>query len=428
MITAQDVAGEALAVRPAPWAAAPMRAHAPAAGFRERILHVVLFIAVLTSCIAFVEPSPHDAFMAVLAVAALIAGVRFERILVIPIVLLLVWNLGGALALIDVIAEEKTVQYTATSVYLAVAAMLFASIFARNTMPRLATMRSAYILSAVFAALFGLAFYVLRPDNEVFLWAGRVRSTFKDPNVFGPFLILPALFLLDSMVSHKIRLLHVLALLSILGGLLFSFSRGAWIHFTLSATIMLALIILTAPTMRDRMRAIMFGAAAITAAVLAIGALMSIPSVREMLLLRAQLVQSYDVGDGGRFVLQELAFKQLFDHPLGLGPFEFARLFHLQQHNMYLQGFLVYGWLGGIVYIALVLATLIVGLRMAVVRTPWQHYLIAAYATFVGIAGESIIIDSDHWRHFFLVLGIVWGLSAATTRFMRGAPNNGAMA
>jgi hypothetical protein len=28
--------------------------------------------------------------------------------------------------------------------------------------------------------------------------------------------------------------------------------------------------------------------------------------------------------------------------------------------------------------------------------------------------GEGFIIDTDHWRHFFLMLGLVWGLSTAT--------------
>jgi hypothetical protein len=38
---------------------------------------------------------------------------------------------------------------------------------------------------------------------------------------------------------------------------------------------------------------------------------------------------------------------------------------------------------------------------------------------FVGEIGESIVIDSDHWRHFFLVMGLVWGLAAATRDYRR---------
>ncbi len=27
---------------------------------------------------------------------------------------------------------------------------------------------------------------------------------------------------------------------------------------------------------------------------------------------------------------------------------------------------------------------------------------------------EGFIVDTDHWRHFFLLLGLIWGLTAAT--------------
>ncbi len=58
--------------------------------------------------------------------------------------------------------------------------------------------------------------------------------------------------------------------------------------------------------------------------------------------------------------------------------------------------------------------TLGIGLRAALVPVPWQNYLVAAYAGFVGEAFEGLIVDTDHWRHFFLLLGLVWGLTVAT--------------
>ena len=97
-----------------------------------------------------------------------------------------------------------------------------------------------------------------------------------------------------------------------------------------------------------------------------------------------------------------------------MGPFGFSTTFGIQQHNVYLQAFLVYGWLGGLAYISLVLLTLGVGLYTCLQQTPWQAYLIAIYATFVGVVGEGIVIDTDHWRHYFLLLGAIWGLVAAT--------------
>ena len=63
------------------------------------------------------------------------------------------------LALMNVPGEEKTIQYTATSVYLAIAGLLFACLFAQNTMPRLDTMRIAYVSTAVIATFVGAAGY-----------------------------------------------------------------------------------------------------------------------------------------------------------------------------------------------------------------------------------------------------------------------------
>jgi len=64
----------------------------------------------------------------------------------------------------------------------------------------------------------------------------------------------------------------------------------------------------------------------------------------------------------------------------------------------------------------LVLTTLLMGLRFVFVDTPWRTTTIAVYCAYVGVAGESIIIDSDHWRHYFLLLGLLWGLMAVSRR------------
>ena len=104
--------------------------------------------------------------------------------------------------------------------------------------------------------------------------------------------------------------------------------------------------------------------------------LLSFDSVASMFQQRAHLIQDYDVGQGGRFRLQELALSALLEFPNGMGPFEFARVYGVQQHNVYLQAFMVYGWAGGVAYFMLLIATLWTALRTVLVRTPWQPYLI----------------------------------------------------
>ncbi len=394
---------------------APPYAMPAAVPFRERLLLVVLYLTVLLSSVAFIEPSPHDVLMGVLAVVALAAGIRFHRLLVLPFLLLLAWNIAGMLALMHVPEQDKTIQYTATSVYLAIAAMLFAMLFAQNTMARLATMRSAYVLTAAIIAVVGAAGYFHAfPGAEMFTRNDRALGAFKDPNVYGPFLILPAMMLLERMVRQRVELTGVLFLGIIMFGQLLSFSRGSWFHFGVSLIVVIGMAVLTAATRKARMRVFIMTLSGLAAMAALLVVLLSIDSIGSMFKDRAQLIQSYDVGQGGRFLLQEKALASVLDFPNGMGPFEFARVHGLQQHNVYLQAFLVYGWAGAMSYFLLLISTVLIGFRTALIRTPWQGYAIAALGAFIGEMAEGFVIDTDHWRHFYLILGIVWGLAAAT--------------
>ena len=55
------------------------------------------------------------------------------------------------------------------------------------------------------------------------------------------------------------------------------------------------------------------------------------------------------------------------------------------------------------------------GFRHALKATPTQPLFLIVYAAFMANAGEGIIIDSDHWRHFYLLAAMVWGLMSART-------------
>ena len=396
---------------------------APAVPFRERLLLVVLYVTVLASSVAFIEPSPHDALMAVLAVACLIAGVRFERSFALPLVLLLIWNVCGTIALINSIGDVKSVQATVTAAYLAVAAMLFACILAQDTMRRVVVMRAAYVLTATIISLCGVAGYLhLFPGAaELFAPFGRALGAFKDPNVFGPFLIWPALIVIERMMTRRIGVIDLAIVGALLLGLLLSFSRGAWFHFAVSCAVMLAFAVLVAPNTAVRLRIVVLSVVGVFALAALLAVLLSFDAIGGFFFERAHLIQDYDVGQTGRFGLQELALATMLEYPGGLGPEEFARLHGLQPHNVYLQVFMVSGWIGGFSYILLLLSTLWVGLRSILVRTPWQAYTIVTFATFFGEVAEGFVIDSDHWRLFYLLLGMVWGLAAATVKHQQSA-------
>ena len=386
-----------------------------------QILEFFLFLAILVSCFVFVEPSPYEFAMVPLAFGCLIAGVTIRRELLPMIWLLLFWNVGGAIAYFRVSDGDQTGKFVVITLFMAVSAIIFASLFSTDSLRRLRVLRAAYIIAALLAAAAGIIGYFNLTSGlgELFAPGGRARGPFKDPNVYGPFLILPILFLLQSLLSNGLRLLTTATFLSILLGFFLSFSRGAWIHFVLSGVIMLGLMIVTAESHRTRLRLILLGAVSVGFLAVAMAAALSFDAVADMFAQRAQVIQTYDVGSGGRFTMQNLALTEILNYPFGMGPFAFGETYGVQQHNVYLQAFLVYGWIGGLAYVALIVLTLVAGLGAALKRTPWQPYLIAVYATFVGEVGEGIVIDTDHWRHFFLLLGIVWGLVAASRDYTR---------
>ncbi len=392
----------------------------PQSAVAQRLLNIVLFITVLMSFLAFIEPSPHDVLMLVLAATCVAARVPFDRKLLPLLVLLIAWLTGGLLALIQVGDNAKDIQYAGTSFYLCIAAMIFACLFSSGDLTRLNTMRVAYTIAAICATTTGyIGFFHLLPGSDMFLLAERISGTFKDPNVFGPFLILPILLLILDTLTRRLRLGGLMILIFLLGGLFLSFSRGAWIHFAISAIVAFGILVVSTKEPQQRSRIVLFGLLAVGGITILLIALLSVDSIHDLFVVRAQAVQSYDVGPGGRFWMQELSLGRIIQSPSGLGPFEFDRIYGMQQHNVYLQGFLVYGWLGGATYLSMVLITLFIGLRPALVRTPWQNFLIAAYGGFVGEVVEGAIVDTDHWRHFFLLLGLVWGLTVATINYQR---------
>ncbi|MDQ2953689.1 MAG: O-antigen ligase family protein [Pseudomonadota bacterium] len=388
------------------------------------LLHAVLFLTILISPLVFIEPSPYDGAVVLLGFTCILARVPFARGLLPLFFLLTLWKVSGMVSLMPVVEQSKTVRYTFISMFMAFTAIIYACLFAKDSLRRLAIMRRAYIIAAVIASMTGIiGYFNLVPGAaKVFLEYGRISATFKDPNVFGPFLILPLLLLIWSLLVQRLRLTHVIALCVLLLGLFLSFSRAAWVGFGLSTVVMIVLTFLTAPDRRTRARIILLTVVATAALAGLFAFAISFDVIGDMFRDRAKIAQDYDVSSGGRFALQELAIGELLAYPLGLGPFEFARLHGLQQHNVYLQAFLVYGWLGGFAYVTMVLMTILLGLRAAFVSTPWQPYVITALAAFVGAFVVGLVIDTDHWRHFFLLLGLIWGLAAATSVYRQQAP------
>ncbi len=375
-----------------------------------------LWLLAAISGFVLIEPAPYE-FVVILAALVFMATGLTLRAGHMPLLLMLIfYNIGFASALVPVIELPETARWTAISCFLSLTTMFFALALAEDTARRADVLLRGYIVGAVLTSIIAVATYFkLVPGWQMFIVNLRASATFKDPNVFGPFLVLPGLIVLQRIMFGRLReaARNGPIILLIAAGLFLSFSRGAWGHFAASAAIMLFFTYVTTRSSRERLRIIVFAVAGVAVLAAFIVALLSIDAVAVLFKERASLVQSYDAGHLGRFGRHILGALMIFDHPLGVGPLQFNKYFPEDPHNSFLDAFMAGGWLGGFTFLALVLVTLVIGFRHVFARTPWQAIHIAAYAAFVGEVGESYVIDVQHWRHYYLIMGMVWGFAVA---------------
>jgi len=394
----------------------------------EPLRGMLLWLTGFACAFVFIEPSPYE-FVAIVTILLFVMTGVSLRAEIAPLALLLVlMNVGYAIAVVQVSDEQKPVNWVLISVFLGVTAIFYAAMLGADTRRRIEFLLRGYLAAALIASLVATAAYfrVLGSASDIFVLYERARGTFNDPNVLGAFLVLPGLLLFQRMLAGHRLLRSGLMLLLILTGLFLTFSRGAWAQFAFAGTLLMAVTFLCSRSATERFRIVLVAFVGILAIILLVTALLSIEQVSGLFSERAVLEQDYDVGRFGRFGRYLLGAQLALDHPLGIGPLQFYKFFIEDPHNTLLNAFMSGGWLAGFGYLALSTVTLAMSTRFLFVRTPWQPVYHAIYAAYAGVIGESIIIDIDHWRHYFLILGALWGLMAATSRAVAAAPARGA--
>lgn len=374
-------------------------------------------LAMLAVAVVFTEPAPVDLVMlAVIVMVPFMGLVRITRGLAVIAAVSLVPVAAAFIGVLQAIEMKTALTHTAVTLFLVAGALVIAAFVMASPLRHARLVMSAYTVGAVVTAALGIAGYLgLFPGAfELFTKFSRASGTFKDPNVFGPYLVLPVLYLLTRLLDGSTRFKPVLAAAAgvLALGVLFSVSRGAWFCLAFGVALTAALLFMTAETPAARARIVISTvAAAIGVAAIVVVAL-QFDNVASLIADRATLTQSYDEGPEGRFGGQQKAKALILANPLGIGAQQFGVFYHLEEaHNVYLSMFMNAGWLGGLLFIVIVLGTLAVGLAASFRRAPTQPLLIAAFAAFAGHAAEGLIIDLDHWRHFHLLMALVWGLS-----------------
>lgn len=381
---------------------------------------------VFAGSIVITEPSPYElSFMLVLGVSLLAGSFAFQRS---TLGLLVLWITFIPFALIGAFQATFTplndaLLFQIVTIFLFFTTYWVANYVAEAPQDRMRWIVTAYTVAAVLSALLGtLAYLGLIPGAATLTLYGRAKALFNDPNVFGPFLILPAMYALQRVLLGKpTRAAWAAAVFMIIAvGVFASFSRAAWGHFAVSAMMVYLLCFVFVAHAREKVRMLLLALAGALVMLVALGGLLSIPSVQRLFEARAA-AQTYDEGDTGRFGRQGYALELAIENPLGIGPLEFRNLrIREEPHNTYVNVLHVYGWGGGFAFILLIGTTLWRGLTFVVKSSPNRLLLIPLVSVFVPLSAEAAIIDLDHWRHFFLVAGLIWGVTAGYRTTKKG--------
>lgn len=386
----------------------------------KRLAYLYMWITIAAGAVVFSEPAPYDALMVGAMLMLPVVGlVRFTQGIGLYLALWTLIVAGGFVATAQAGIFDVPTKHMAITLYLALSSVVMAAFVLDHPAANVRLIMSAYVFSAIIAATVGLIGYFALVPGTAELFAdgfGRVRGTFKDPNVLGAYLVPALLYVLNLAIrAGLVRASFWLAAAPILlFACLLASSRGAWVNLGVSLIVYAYLAFASAGSHRQRLKLMI---SVVLGAVFAVGlflAALNIPKVAELIGERATLEQPYDVGPEGRFGGQKTALGLILTHPLGIGSLEFGRAYHHEDvHEVYLSMFLNAGWVGGTLYLALVLLTIWLGLQHVVRDRGGDGVSVVLVSVFIGMAVEGLVVDTDHWRHFYLIMAMIWGMALA---------------
>jgi hypothetical protein len=373
----------------------------------------------ITSFMSTFQPAPCDYVFALTVLACLTGGLRFSLVLMPLLFLLLIYNLSGLISYMLIPYDQLDAkQYLLGLAYTSFSGLFFAAYIAEDPVRRFEQIKVAYWVGATIGAIIGLIGYFKIAPIAAYLpeFNARAVGFYKDPNVYSTWLVFPFVSMIQGFLLGTLRLrpLAMISFLVIFAALFLSFSRGAWINALMATGLMILLMVMVAPASNVRVRVVLAGIGAILFLAILLSVLLSIPGARETFLDRFTLVKSYDAGETGRFGNQLNSIPMLVTRPLGFGPYQFGAIFGLAPHNTFLNSFASGGWLGGISFIVFVISSFIVGMKTIFVRSPFQVHAILAVSCYIAVTLQGVQIDTEHWRHLYWMVGMVWGFYAAS--------------
>lgn len=386
----------------------------------EALLLIWLALTVFAGAFVVVDIAYNVMTVSALGLFVLF-GLRLDRANVPLILFLAIYNIGGLMALQPYLSDDESRAFMLGTCYVAVTAAFFMMILNENAIARLEALKWGLIAGALVAATTGILGYARIAGLEDYftMHGGRAKGTFRDPNVLGPFLVLPALFLAQDMIRGKGNLILRAGMFSVIVlGLFLTFSRGAWASFVIGMLTLMVVSAVTSAHAMMRARLGLFLILGLAAAAMGFAAILSVDSIYELFADRFVLQKDYDSGPSGRFGSQLRAIPDLLTLPFGHGPNRFSYFYPENPHNTYLMAFSSYGWLGGVAFLGFIVTTLVISLKTLFLRTPFQPYVLVIFSALIPHLVQNFQIDTDRWRHLFMIYGLSWGLAAISRRWI----------
>lgn len=373
---------------------------------RGPVPRAVFVVGFLLPYVTF-EPAPVDVLLFVLTTGLLafgrITANRKHTMLGLSYIALSVvgWSVGEFTMTVP---TSFAVRSLAIDAYLVVSFVLLIGVLRQIPGASVQLLRG-YIVGAVVVSC--LITVIVAVDLDLFdvyrrMGDYRLRGTFKDPNVLGPYLIFPTIALLFLPRDAAFRPLPRLFAVPCLFVLWATYSRGAYVAMAIAVT---TVVILHLRSTASRTKSRWLAGTLIVLALTMTAALVMSPSDDLEEIGRGRLqMQAYD---SDRFATLERSASFAVEHPLGVGPGTFGQMFGTNPHNLFLGKAVDAGLLAALMVVIVFVRSIRCSLRSARLHSdPWSA-LIAA--SLIGQAALSTVIYSHHWRHLLLLIALAWG-------------------
>ncbi len=362
--------------------------------------------------LAFVrwEPGVFDVLFIPVLVICLRKGYfkRVNKSVLVGGLTLFIFLLGNVISFFNVSSIERTFWYFFVTVYMILIWFCIVQLFTYSSSILKRLLFRGYLTGAIISILIGSLTYFSVIDLDSVLLYGRVRGFYKDPNVFGPYLI-PAfiLCLINAFTLNKNKTIWLMLALASFLGIILSFSRGALVNLCIVLVVLgVVLLLLNLNRFRTIKRQTLY---IIVITMLCMGVFCSILLSNDTFVNMATNrlgLMSYDYN---RFNAHAVAIQVFADNLSGIGPGQTEVILPMSTHNNYLKVLSETGWLG---FLGLMLFFTISCVRnlflILATKGVYRFYFVALLSLIIGQLVNSLVIDSLHWRHLWILLALPW--------------------